>query len=134
MRVVLVPIVIVGVLACTGSDEPTEGAMRVAFEATLAAHVQSVLDFVAETGGQVALDQVRAARTDEFDIRSFTKIDCAPSAGYSGHVCDFAVRIGVVGGLLEQTMTGRFYAGPHGLVFANEDLPPAGASAVAGPA
>ncbi len=127
MRVVLVPIVIVGVLAVTGPDEPTEGAMRVAFETILAAQVQSALDFVAETGGKLALDKVCAARTDAFDIRSFTRIDCAPSAGYSGHVCDFAVRIGVVGGLLEQTMTGRFYAGPHGLVFVNEDLLPAGA-------
>ena len=127
MRVLLIPAVIVGVLAVTGSGEPTESAMRAAFETTLAAQVRSALDFVAETGGQAAIDKVRAARTDEFDIRAFTKLTCAPSAAKPGHVCDFAVRIGVVNGLLEQTMTGRFYAGPHGLVFVNEDTASAGA-------
>ena len=127
MRVLLIPMVIVGVLAVTGPDEPTESAMRAAFETTLAAQVRSALDFVAETGGQAAIDNVRVARTDEFDIRSFTKLNCAPSAAKAGHVCDFAVRIGVVNGLLEQTMTGRFYAGPHGLVFENEDTASAGA-------
>jgi hypothetical protein len=64
---------------------------------------------------------VRAARTDQFDIRSFTKLDCATGAGGRGHVCEFAVRIGVVTGELQATMTGRFYAGPRGLVFVNED-------------
>ena len=127
MRVLLIPAVIVGVLAVTGSDEPTESAMRAAFQTTLAAQVRSALDFVAETGGQAAIDKVRTARTDEFDIRSFSKLSCAPSAAKAGHVCDFAVRIGVVNGLLEQTMTGRFYGGPHGLVFENEDTASAGA-------
>ena len=127
MRVLLIPTVIVGVLAVTGSDEPTESAMRAAFETTLAAQVRSALDFVAETGGPAALDKVRAARTDEFDIRSFTKLDCVPSTAKPGHVCDFTVRIGVFNGLLEQSMTGRFYAGPDGLVFVNEERSPAGA-------
>jgi hypothetical protein len=127
MRVLLIPTVLVGVLAVTGSDEPTEGAMRAAFETTLTAQVRSALDFVAEIGGQAAIDKVRTAHTDEFDIRSFTKLNCAPSAAKPGHVCDFAVRIGVVNGLMEQTMTGRFYAGPHGLVFENEDATSAGA-------
>ena len=127
MRVLLIPAVIVGVLAVTGPDEPTESAMRAAFETTLAAQVRSALDFVAETGGQAAIDKVRAARTDEFDIRSFTKLNCAPSAAKAGHVCGFAVSIGVINGLLEQTMTGRFYAGPHGLVFENQDTASAGA-------
>src|SRR3981081_4212107 len=37
MRVLLIPAVIVGVLAVTGPDEPTESAMRAAFETPLAA-------------------------------------------------------------------------------------------------
>lgn len=127
MRVLLIPTVIVGVLAVTGSDEPTENAMRAAFETTLAAQVRSALDFVAETGDPAALDKVRAARTDEFEIRSFTKLDCLPSTAKPGHVCDFAVRIQVVNGTLERTMTGRFYAGPDGLIFVNEERSPAGA-------
>jgi hypothetical protein len=121
MRMLTLPAVLAGVLAVTGSDEPSAADMRFAFQATLAAQVQSALDFVAETGGDEALARVRAARTDEFDIRSFTKLDCAPSRRAPGHVCEFAVRIGVVTGELEATVTGRFFAGPRGLVFVNED-------------
>jgi hypothetical protein len=121
MRVITLPAVLAGVLAVSGSDEPSAGEMRTAFQATLTAQVGSVLDYIAATGGEEALARVRAARTDQFDIRSFTKLDCAAGAGGRGHVCEFAVRIGVVTGELQATMTGRFYAGPRGLVFVNED-------------
>jgi hypothetical protein len=90
----------------------------------LTAQVQAVLDYVAETGGEEALARVRAARTAEFDIRSFTKLDCATSADRPGHLCEFAVRVGVVTGELQATMRGRFYAGPRGLVFVNEERVP----------
>ena len=121
MRILTLPAVLVGVLAVSGSDEPSATDMRSAFQATLTAQVQSVLDYVAETGGEEALAKVRAARTDEFDIRSFTKLDCAASARQPGHVCEFAVRVGVVTGELQATMRGRFFASPRGLVFVNED-------------
>jgi hypothetical protein len=121
MRIITLPVVLAGVLAVSGSDEPSAAEMRSAFQATLAAQVQSVLDYVAETGGKEALARVRTARTDAFDIRSFTKLDCAASIRGPGHVCAFAVRIGVVGGELQATVTGRFYAGPRGLVFVSED-------------
>jgi hypothetical protein len=128
MRVLLIPAVAVGVLVVPSSDEPSEAAMRNAFQATLSAQVQSALNFAAETGGEEAVVRVRAARTDAFDIRSFTKLDCAPSdspqRATSGHVCGFSVRIGVVSGVLEHALSGRFYAGRHGLVF--EDAAPAG--------
>ena len=121
MRILTLPAVLAGVLAVSGSDEPSATDMRSAFQATLTAQVQSVLDYVAETGGEEALAKVRAARTDEFDIRSFTKLDCAASARQPGHVCEFAVRVGVVTGELQATMRGRFFASPRGLVFVNED-------------
>ncbi|HUI96417.1 MAG TPA: hypothetical protein VLX44_11735 [Xanthobacteraceae bacterium] len=127
MRVWTVPAVIVGVLVTSGSGEPSEAAMRAAFAATLADDVQSALAFVAETGGETALARVRAARTDAFDIRAFIKLGCMPTAAKTGHVCDFAVRLGVVNGELARTVTGRFYAGPHGLVFEAADMGPAGA-------
>src|ERR1700681_4265297 len=92
MRMLTVPAVLAGVLAVTGSDEPSATDMRFAFQTTLAAQVQSALDFVAETGGEEALARVRAARTDEFDIRAFTKLDCAPSLRPSGHDCQRAAR------------------------------------------
>jgi len=129
MRAWTLPAVIAGVLVITGSDEPTETAMRAAFEARLGAQVQSVVDFVAETGGEVAVATLRAARTDEFTIRSFVKRGCVPSAGHdaaSSHLCTFSVRIGVVTGELDRTLAGRFYAGRHGLVFESADAEAAG--------
>ena len=121
MRILTLPAVLVGVFAVPGSDEPSAAEMRSAVQATLTAQVQSVLDYVAETGGEGALARVRAARTDAFDIRSFTKLDCTTSADKPGHLCDFALRVGVVTGELQATMRGRFYAGPRGLEFVNED-------------
>jgi hypothetical protein len=121
MRILTLPTVLVGVFAVSGSNEPSATEMRSAFQATLTAQVQSVLDYVAETGGEEGLARVRAARTDAFDIRSFTKLDCTSIADKPGHLCDFAVRVGVVTGELQATMRGRFYAGPRGLVFVNED-------------
>lgn len=125
MRAWTLPAVMAGVLVMTGSDEPTETAMRAAFEARLAAQVQSAVAFVAETGGEEALATLRTARTDEFVIRSFVKRDCVPSPGRGGdsggHVCAFSVRIGVVNGELDRTLAGRFYAGPRGLVFESAD-------------
>ncbi len=125
MRVWTLPAVLAGALVMSGSNEPSEAAMRAAFEATLAGEVRSALAFVAETGGEAALARVRAARTDAFDIRAFAKLGCAPSG--AGHVCDFAVRVGVVDGELARTLTGRFYAGPHGLVFEAANAARAGA-------
>ena len=121
MRILTLPAVLVGVFAVSGSDEPSSAEMRSAVQATLTAQVQSVLDYVAETKGEEALARVRAARTDAFDIRALTKLDCTASADKPGHLCDFAVRVGVVTGELQATMRGRFYAGPRGLVFVNED-------------
>ena len=125
MRVWTVPVVIAGVLAMAGCDEPSEAAMRVAFEASLASDVQSALAYIAETGGEAALARVRAARTDAFDVRDFTKLRCAPSVSNDGaagaHLCEFSVRIAVTGGELDRILTGRFYASPRGLVFQNED-------------
>jgi hypothetical protein len=125
MRVWTLPAVAVGIFAVTGfSNEPSEAAMRSAFAATLTADVRSALDFVAATGGEAALARVRAARTDAFDIRDFTKLACKPSPRADGHVCGFSVRIAVVTGEIARTITGRFYQGPRGLEFV-EDVPPA---------
>jgi len=121
MRVWTVSTVLVGVLAVTGySGEPSEAAMQRAFQATLESDVRAALDFVAATDGEAAAAKIRAARTDAFDIRSFTKLACAPSLHAAGHVCGFSVRIGVVTGEIDYTITGRFYDGPHGLAFVED--------------
>jgi hypothetical protein len=115
----MIPIITLGMVVMDGADEPSETAMRAAFAAKLAAQVQGALDYVAETGGAAALDRVRAAGTDRFEIRSFIKRDCSRS-GEIGHVCGFAVEVGTVGGPLQHSLRGRFYFGPRGLVFAGE--------------
>jgi hypothetical protein len=121
MRILTLPAVLAGVLTVSGSDEPNAADMRSAVQATLTAQVQSVLDYVAETGGEEALARVRTARTHEFDVRAVTKLDCTTSADKPGHLCQFAVRVAVVSGELQATMRGRFLAGPRGLVFVNEE-------------
>ena len=121
MRILTLPAVLAGALAVSGSDEPSAADMRSAVQATLTAQVQSVLDYVAETGGEEALARVRAARTDIFDVRTLTKLDCMTSADKPGHLGEFAVRVAVVTGELQATMRGRFFAGPRGLVFVNEE-------------
>lgn len=115
----MIPIITLGMVVMDGSDEPSEMAMRAAFAAKLAAQVQGALDYVAETGGAEAVEKVRAAGTDRFEIRSFTKLDCARSDEL-GHVCGFAVEVGTVGGPLQHSLRGRFFSGPRGLVFAHE--------------
>jgi hypothetical protein len=121
MRILTLPAVLAGAFAVSGSDEPSAADMRSAVQATLAAQVRSALDYVGETGGEEALARVRAAQTDAFDVRSLTKLDCTTSVDKPGHLCEFAVRVGVVTGELQATMRGRFLAGPRGLVFVNEE-------------
>ena len=121
MRAWTVPTLLVGIFALTSySSEPSEAAMQRAFEVTLAGEVRAALEFVATTGGEAALAKIRTAHTDAFDIRGFTKLACAPSPHAAGHVCGFSVRIGVVTGEIDRTITGRFYDGPHGLEFVED--------------
>jgi len=120
MRLWAIPIVTLAVVTATVSDEPSEGAMRAAFAASLSAQVQNALDFVAEASGEDARDKIKAAGTDRFEIRAFRKLECMHSDGKSGYVCGFAVDIGVIGGEFQQTLTGRFFRGPDGLAFTHD--------------
>jgi len=120
MRVLMVPMVAVGLLVCDRSDEPRESAMRAAFELRLAADVRGAIEFVAETSGAEGVARVRAASTDRFRIQSFKKFDCWRAEGAVGHVCAFAVDIAVVNGTIQRTLQGRFTSGRDGLTFADE--------------
>lgn len=115
MRLLAVPVLALGLLVGSYSDEPGEGDMRAAFQVSLAAQVQSALDYLAEVGGPEAVRKVRDAGTDRFAIRTFRKLDCTREL--AGYVCGFAVDIDVVNGALSHTLSGRFLPGPHGLVF-----------------
>jgi len=117
MRLFMLPM-IVALIAGDQPVEPSEGAMREAFQSRLAADVQNAVAFVAETSGPAGVERVRAAGTDRFEIRSFKKRDCV--RGDDGHVCDFAVEVSVVNGTIQQTLKGRFLPGPDGaLTFAH---------------
>jgi hypothetical protein len=121
MRVWTLPVVALGVTMASLSvdDQPGERAMRSAFEASLVAQVQNALEFVAETGGQDAVSKLREAGTDYFAIRSFRKLYCI-SGEKAGHLCSFAVDIGVRDGSLQQILLGRFVQRDDGLVFTND--------------
>lgn len=120
MRLLIVPLVAVGVVFGSANDEPTEHQMRSAFELSLAAKVRSALEFVAETGGAEATDKVRRNGTDRFNINGFQKRECTRNADGPGHVCAFTVQIGLVNGALQGTMRGRFYTAPDGLIYTPE--------------
>ena len=119
MRVFMVPLVAFGLIAIDQQGEPSERDMRAAFEARLAAQVESAMEFLAETSGPEAVERVRQAGTDQYSVRNFTKRDC--SRGDAGYVCAFAVDLAVVTGTIQQTVKGRFMPGPDGrLTFTQE--------------
>jgi hypothetical protein len=125
MRVWTLPVVALGVTmaSLSLSDEPNEQAMLTAFEASLTAQVQNALDFVAESSGPEAVAKVREAGTDRFEIKSFRKLYCMPGekAGQvSGHICSFAVDIGVRDGSLTEILLGRFFLRDSGLAFTHD--------------
>jgi hypothetical protein len=119
MRLFLLPIIAISALVNDQPAEPTEGAMRVAFESRLTRDVQNALAYVAETAGEEGVERVRAAGTDQFAIRAFKKNDCVRSD--TGHVCGFDVELTVVNGMIQQSVKGRFQAGSAGeLTFRHE--------------
>jgi hypothetical protein len=114
MDVYTIPMILAAV---TGPvvEEPSEPAMRAAFESRISAQVQGALDFVLETGGPEAVARIRAAGTDKFEIHNFQKLNCARSATKPGYVCGFMVDLGVVNGELQSLLVGRFFPGSNGL-------------------
>jgi hypothetical protein len=119
MRLMMLPLVAIGLIALDQPGEPGEMAMRSAFEAKLRDQVASALEFVAETAGADAVARVQAAGTDRFEVRAFRKLECRRDE--IGHLCDFAVDISVTTGLMQHTLKGRFLPGPGGILsFAQE--------------
>lgn len=112
MRLFLLPTIVASLFAADQPVEPSEHAMRSAFEVRLTEDVQNALAYVAETSGPEGVERVRAAGTDQFAIQTFKKQDCVRSE--TGHVCDFAVELTVVNGMIQQTVKGRFLTRPDG--------------------
>jgi len=127
MRALLLPLVAVGVIFYAHSNEPTENQMRSAFERSLAAEVADAMAFVSESGGREAVERVRMAGNDRFEIRNFRKNDCQPMATKSGFDCAFAVNIILANGPMQRSLKGRFYNTPEGMQFALDAGSPDGA-------
>ena len=121
MRALLLPLVAVGVIFCLRANEPTENQMRSAFERSLAAEVADTMAFVGESGGREAVERVRMAGNDRFEIRDFRKVYCQPTAMKSGFDCAFAVNIALANGPMQRALKGRFYNTPEGIQFALDD-------------
>jgi len=117
MRTFFVALVAVTAWADVGFIEPSENAMRGAFASDLRQGVRQVLAYVKETNGEEAVRRIREARTDTFGLRGFRKVECRPSEGKPGHVCDFAVAVDTVAGPIEKSIAGRFYIGSGGLAY-----------------
>jgi hypothetical protein len=120
MRLWIVPLFAIGLVAGSNSgDEPSEYQMRQAFEGSLAAQVRNALDFAREIGGDEAVTRIRESGMDRFTLRTFQKLNCRMDDG-AAHVCEFAVDVGLVNGLLQKTITGRFSKSENGFAFRGE--------------
>jgi hypothetical protein len=123
MRVLVLPIVAVGVIFFAHTDEPTENQMRSAFERSLAAEVADTMALIGESGGREAVERVRMAGNDRFEIRNFRKNDCQPMGAKSGFDCAFNVNIILANGPMLRSLKGRFYNAPEGLQFVLDESP-----------
>lgn len=122
MKLWAIPAAITAALICTSGaplDEPSERAMRTAFEGVLSLQVRNALDFAAESGDASALEKIRENRTDLFAISIFRKLRCENEAG-GGHRCDFQVDLELSNGRLEKTLSGRFVGGADGLRYVQD--------------
>jgi hypothetical protein len=88
--------------------------MKGAFSDALTTQVRNVLEFVGETEGSEAVERLRDSGFDRFSVNTFQKLQCRPDE--RGYLCDFAVDVGLVNGVLQRTLTGRFAASQDGLV------------------
>lgn len=121
MKVMIVPLIVMSAVAGELSKEPNEAQMRGAFEQALAMQVRNALDFAAESGGPQAVDEIKKNGTHRFEVRTFDKRACTRTIGQHSFRCDFAVDIDVVNGSLQGALTGRFFIGSQGLMFAQEE-------------
>jgi len=120
MRVLVLPLVAVGVIFFAHTDEPTENQMRCAFERSLSAEVADTMAFIGESGGTKAVERVRIVGNDRFEIQKFRKADCQPTETKSGYKCAFAVNILLANGPMQRSLEGRFYNSSEGIKFAFE--------------
>jgi hypothetical protein len=121
MKVLMVPLIVMSAVAGELNLEPSEAQMRGAFEQTLLSQVRNAVAFVAETGGPQAAQAIQQNGTDRFELRTFEKRACARLIGAHAYRCDFIVEISAMNNSSQHALTGRFFAGPNGFAFAQEE-------------
>jgi hypothetical protein len=117
MRALVVILIAIGVIFYAHSNAPSEIQMRDAFQHYLADQTAQTVEFIQETGGSGAVERVKAAGNDRFEIRAFQKLECQQSQLNAGYNCTFNVDIDLANGMLHRALEGRFYNTSVGTAF-----------------
>ena len=117
MRTSVVVLIAVGVIFYAHSNAPSEIQMRDAFQHYLADQTARTVEFIQETSGPDAVERIKAAGNDQFEISAFQKHECKQSRGNRGYDCTFNVDIELANGMMHRALEGRFYNTSTGLTF-----------------
>jgi hypothetical protein len=118
MRILVAILIAIGSMAFSHSKPPTDIQMRRAFAVYLADQVSRTIDFIQATGGPSAVEKVKEAGNDRFEIRTFRKIECQRLGQEPSYNCTFSVDIDLANGMVRRAIEGRFYNSSKGFVFA----------------
>src|ERR1019366_1280956 len=108
-RASVVVLIAIGVIFYAHSNAPSEIQMRDAFQHYLVDQTARTVEFIQKTGGPSAVEQVKAAGNDQFEIRAFRKLECQRARTQSGYDCVFNVDIDLANGMMHRALEGRFY-------------------------
>jgi hypothetical protein len=89
MRALIVVSIAIGVIIYAHSSTPTEIQMRDAFAHYLVDQTAQTVQFTQETSGPSAVERVKAAGNNRFEIRAFRKLDCQQARAKPGFDCTF---------------------------------------------
>jgi hypothetical protein len=117
MRTSVVVLIAIGVIFYAHSNAPSEIQMRDAFQHYLADQTARTVEFIQETSGPSAVERVKAAGNDQFEISAFRKLECKKSRGKPGYDCTFNVDIDLANGMMHRALEGRFYSTSTGITF-----------------
>jgi hypothetical protein len=117
VRALVVILIAIGVIFYSHSNAPTEIQMREAFEHYLADQTARTVEFIQETGGPSAVERVKAAGNDQFEILAFRKLECQRARAQPGYDCTFNVDIDLANGMMHRALEGRFYNTSMGTAF-----------------
>jgi hypothetical protein len=117
MRAAVVILIAIGVIFYAHSNAPSEIQMRDAFQHYLADQTARTVEFIRQTSGPSAIERIKAAGNDQFEISAFRKHECKQSRGNTGFDCTFNVNIDLANGMMRRALEGRFYNTSTGIAF-----------------